>query len=100
MLQFTIFFLENIWFKTNAQRLVTANSDVCGTENCKEVADDLNKYLNWTMDPCEDFYGLVCNKFLDEEKSKLETQSSGMSFFISIKCEKDDLFALECDTHF
>lgn len=49
------------------------------TEDCTMVADDLNKYMDWTLDPCEDFYGLVCNKFIDEHKSKLETQSSGMS---------------------
>lgn len=40
-------------------------NDVCRSDVCRERAQLINEYLSNDTDPCEDFYGYVCDKWIN-----------------------------------
>ncbi|XP_066596353.1 neprilysin-11-like isoform X2 [Prorops nasuta] len=37
--------------------------EVCRTEKCIEIANEFNKVMNVSIDPCDDFYGYMCGQW-------------------------------------
>ncbi|XP_042146320.1 neprilysin-2-like [Ixodes scapularis] len=53
--------LATLW---NTNLLEKPRKNVCDTDVCQHEADLILSAINNTVDPCQDFYGFVCGKWL------------------------------------
>lgn len=56
------------------------NPNVCASETCANESINIMKYMDQTIDPCENFYDFVCGKYL-RETILPEDKSSDLSFY-------------------
>jgi hypothetical protein len=60
----------------------TKAGGVCHTKECKKVAKYIKGSINFTADPCDDFYNYVCGGWL--EKNPIPRSSSSYSTFTKL----------------
>ncbi|CAG2106410.1 unnamed protein product [Medioppia subpectinata] len=42
-----------------------SRADMCLTDECYEISTEMNKYLNKTLNPCDNFYDYACGRWED-----------------------------------
>lgn len=90
-------------FKCRASIQLDKATGVCHTAGCVSAAADVLKFIDATIDPCDDFYDFACGKFLSgttltDEKVSVDTFSiardkmqSQLLRLIDSPVEPDDL---------
>lgn len=48
------------------QTQLDKSTSVCHTAGCVSAAADVLKFMDATIDPCDDFYDFACGKFLSD----------------------------------
>ncbi|XP_037555222.2 endothelin-converting enzyme 2-like [Dermacentor silvarum] len=74
---------------------------LCFTEECRFLATVLDSWLNRSVDPCEDFNGHVCSKWLYNSRSRRESWGVGIMRYGMRNWEKNfELHLTRAAVHF
>ena len=66
-----------------------SNDNICLTDDCIDLSNTLNNWMNFEANPCDDFYDYVCGNFKNNYIPKLlETSTPYYSALSKIPVEK------------